>query len=212
MLGPIFIREWLTVPRRPRHYLTRALFLGALWVLLLTVWQTTVGWDRPPTLGDTARFGLLAFQILTYVQLACCSSSPPCPPPAPSRRRRTAAPSCCCCSPTCAITRSSWASCSAASCKSASCWPARCRCCAAAAAGRHRAGKSVQAIVVLATTAVAAGSLGGLIALWRDKTFQALALTVLFLVLYLCLTRASCSCRCCFGVPAGDGRSCGSRL
>src|SRR5438270_718088 len=38
-----------------------------------------------------------------------------------------------------------------------------------------------------ATTALAAGSLGALIALWRDRTFQALALTVLFLVLYLCL-------------------------
>ncbi len=48
----------------------------------------------------------------------------------------------------------------------------------------------LQATVVLATTALAAGSLGGLIALWRDKTFQALALTVLFLVLYFCLIHA----------------------
>src|SRR5260221_465879 len=31
MLGPIFIREWLTLPRRPQHYFTRALYLGALW-------------------------------------------------------------------------------------------------------------------------------------------------------------------------------------
>jgi hypothetical protein len=45
----------------------------------------------------------------------------------------------------------------------------------------------VQAVVVVAATALAAGSLGGLIALWRDRTFQALALTVLCLVLYLCL-------------------------
>src|SRR5207247_8384139 len=36
----------------------------------------------------------------------------------------------------------------------------------------------VQAILVLGGTALAAGSLGGLIALWRDKTFQSLALTV----------------------------------
>jgi ABC-type Na+ efflux pump permease subunit len=46
-----------------------------------------------------------------------------------------------------------------------------------------------EAMIVLAGTAVAAGSLGGLIALWRDKTFQALALTVLFIVLYWCLVR-----------------------
>src|SRR5262249_26794070 len=47
-----------------------------------------------------------------------------------------------------------------------------------------------QATLILATTALAAGSLGGLIALWRDKTFQALALTVLLLVLYLCVVPA----------------------
>ena len=46
-----------------------------------------------------------------------------------------------------------------------------------------------QAVLILAATALAAGSLGGLVALWRDRTFQALALTVLFLVLYLCLVR-----------------------
>jgi ABC-type transport system involved in multi-copper enzyme maturation permease subunit len=50
-------------------------------------------------------------------------------------------------------------------------------------------GQVAQAALVLAASALAAGSLGGLVALWRDKTFQALALTVLFLVLYLCLVR-----------------------
>src|SRR5207244_6233658 len=48
----------------------------------------------------------------------------------------------------------------------------------------------IQARLVLATTALAAGSLGGIIALWRDKTFQSLALTVLCLMLYLCLVQA----------------------
>ena len=43
----------------------------------------------------------------------------------------------------------------------------------------------MQAVVVLAATAVAAGSLGGLVALWRERTFQALALAVLSLVFYL---------------------------
>jgi len=69
MLGPIFDREWLTLPRRSRHYLMRAVFLGAMWVLVLTIWQTSVGWEVPATLGDHARFGMLAFQILTSVQL-----------------------------------------------------------------------------------------------------------------------------------------------
>ena len=33
MLGPIFNREWLILPRRSRHYLTRSAYLGALWIL-----------------------------------------------------------------------------------------------------------------------------------------------------------------------------------
>ena len=41
----------------------------------------------------------------------------------------------------------------------------------------------------MAATAVAAGSLGGLVALWRERTFQALALSVLALVLYLFLVQ-----------------------
>src|SRR5262249_42272190 len=69
MLGPIFNREWLTLPRRPRHYLMRTVSLGALWVLAFTVWQTTVGWEYPATINDLARFGLLLFQLLAYVQL-----------------------------------------------------------------------------------------------------------------------------------------------
>src|SRR6266849_642766 len=45
-------------------------------------------------------------------------------------------------------------------------------------------------MLILGATAFGSGSLGGLVALWRDRTFQSLALSVLFLVLYLCLVRA----------------------
>ena len=40
---------------------------------------------------------------------------------------------------------------------------------------------------------LAAGSLGGLIALWRDRTFQSLALTVLFWC-YICAWCAAWAC------------------
>ena len=70
MLGPIFNREFLTVPRRPRHYATRVAYLGALWVIAVTAWLATVGWTRSATLGEAARFGPLVFQVLTFVQLA----------------------------------------------------------------------------------------------------------------------------------------------
>ena len=48
----------------------------------------------------------------------------------------------------------------------------------------------INAWLVLLATSLAAGSLGGLVALWRDKTFQALALSVLALVLYVCAVQA----------------------
>src|SRR5262249_40450098 len=69
LLGPIFGRELLTLPRRPRHYLLRAAYVGLLWVLGVTAWQATVGWTAAPTLGATARFGELVFRIICYVQL-----------------------------------------------------------------------------------------------------------------------------------------------
>ena len=47
----------------------------------------------------------------------------------------------------------------------------------------------IQAVLVAAATSLAAASLGGLVALWRDRTFQSLALTVLLVVFYLCLVR-----------------------
>src|SRR5207244_4200443 len=57
------------VPRRPRHYVNRAAYLGLLWVLGLTAWQMTVGWTNTATLGDAARFGLLLFQIVAFIEL-----------------------------------------------------------------------------------------------------------------------------------------------
>src|SRR5262249_11708086 len=58
-----------TLPRRARHYVLRAAYLGLLWVLALTAWQATVGWSQTATLGDNARFGLLLFRVFTVVQL-----------------------------------------------------------------------------------------------------------------------------------------------
>src|SRR5262249_29531802 len=47
-----------------------------------------------------------------------------------------------------------------------------------------------QAVLILGATALAAGALGTLVALWRDRTFQALTLPLLFIVLSLCLVTA----------------------
>ena len=190
MLGPIFVREGLTAPRRGSHYLTRTLFLGALWVLLLTIWQTTVGWDRPPSLGDQARFGLLAFQVLVTVQLAILlffSALSAANTLSQEKDRRTFL----------LLLLTDLRNYEIVLGKVLGTLlpigllllgivPALMLLMLLGGVAPFQVG---QAMIVLATTAVAAGSLGGLVALWRDKTFQALALTVLLLVLYLCATR-----------------------
>jgi ABC-type Na+ efflux pump permease subunit len=61
----------------------------------------------------------------------------------------------------------------------------------------------LQAVLILTATAFGSGSLGGLVALWRERTFQSLALAVLFLVLYLCLVEAVGFIP---GVPAGPAK------
>jgi ABC-type transport system involved in multi-copper enzyme maturation permease subunit len=188
MLGPIFVREWLTLPRRAWHYLLRAVYLGLLWVLALTAWQVTVGWEQAATLGDTARFSLFLFQILAYAQLTLVlffASLSAASTIAQEKDRRTFVLLLITdlrnyeivlgkllgsllqilifltgTVPVLFLT---------------------------VLMGGVAPFQVLQATVVLVTTALAAGSLGSLMALWRDKTFQALALTVLVLVLYLCL-------------------------
>jgi ABC-type transport system involved in multi-copper enzyme maturation permease subunit len=190
MLGPIFIREWLTTPRRPRHFVTRGLVLAALWVLLLTIYQTTVGWDRPPTLGDQARFGLLSFQVLIHVQLclllffAALSAAGTISQEKDRRTfllllmtdlRNTEI-----------VLGKVMGSLLQIGVFLVSAVPVFMILMLLGGVAPFQVG---EAFLVLATTTLAAGSLGGLVALWRDKTFQSLALTVLLLVFFLCCTR-----------------------
>ena len=67
MLGPIFMRELVTVPRRAGHYASRAALVGLLGILGITTWQATIGFSRDATLGETAGFGLLLSQIVAFV-------------------------------------------------------------------------------------------------------------------------------------------------
>jgi ABC-type transport system involved in multi-copper enzyme maturation permease subunit len=191
MLGPIFARECLTLPRRTRHYVTRTAYLGALWVLGLTIWQASVGWEQTASLGDLARFGLLQFQMLVYVQallvlfFAALSSASTI---TQEKDRRTFV--------LLLLTDlrnyeivlgKLLGSLLQIGLLLLGTLPLYCL---NMLLGGVSGAQVVQALVVLAAIALAAGSLGGLVALWRDKTFQSLALTVLCLVLYLCAVQA----------------------
>jgi ABC-type transport system involved in multi-copper enzyme maturation permease subunit len=191
LLGPIFNREFLTVPRRSRHYATRAAYLGTLWVLAVTAWLATGTWNRSATLGETARLGPLLFQLLTFVQLALFlffAALSAASAVALEKDRRTFL----------LLLLTDLRNDEIVLGKLlGSLLPILLLLLATVPVlmllvllGGVSLPQVAQAVLVIGATAVAAGSLGGLIALWRDRTFQSLALTVLVLVLYLCLVRA----------------------
>ncbi len=191
MLGPIFNREFLTVPRRERHHVGRLAALSLLWVIGLTAWQATIGFNRNATLGETARFGLLFFQIVTYVELTLLlffSALSAAGTVSQEKDRRTFVlllmtdmrdyeivvgkvlgsllPIFILLMVTMPVLTMTML------------------------LGGVSGTQVMQAGLVLLATSFAAGSLGGLIALWRDRTFQSLALSVLALVFYMCLVQA----------------------
>ncbi len=191
LLGPIFAREWLTLARRSRHYLLRSIYLGGLWILLVTLWQAAVGWEYPATTSDLARFGLISFQLLVFVQLALLlffSALSAASAVAQEKDRRTFV----------LLLLTDLTNHEIVLGKQLG---------SLLQIGLFLLGavpilallgllggiappQVVDAALVLGTTALAAAAVGTLMALWRDKTFQALALTVLCLVLYLVLVQA----------------------
>lgn len=190
MLGPIFVRELLTVPRRSGHYAGRAAGAGLLAILGITTWQATVGFTHDATLGETAAFGLLLFQIIAFVQLlltlffATLSAAGAV---AQEKDRRTFV----------LLLLTDMRDYEIVLGKLlGALLPVLVQILVTVPVlsllllvGGVAPQQVVQAVVVLLAAGVAAGSLGGLVALWRDRTFQSLALSVLFLVLYLCVTQ-----------------------
>jgi ABC-type Na+ efflux pump permease subunit len=190
VLGPIFMREVVTVPRRAGHYSGRAALLGLLTILGITTWQATIGFARDATLGEAAAFGLLLFQIIAFVQLlltiffATVSAAGAI---SQEKDRRTFV----------LLLLTDMRDYEIVVGKMlGALLPITIQLAVTAPVlamllllGGIDPEQVLQAVLVLGASAVAAGSLGALIALWRERTFQALALSVLFLVLYICVTQ-----------------------
>jgi ABC-type Na+ efflux pump permease subunit len=169
----------------------RSAYLGLLWVLGLTAWQATIGWDKSATLGDAARFGVTLFQILTVVQLtlvlffAALSAASTI---AREKDRRTFV----------LLLMTDLRNYELVLGKLLGSLLQIVILLAGMVPvlglnlllGGVAPEQLAQATLIMAATALATGSLGSLVALWREKTFPALALTVLFLVLYECLVQA----------------------
>ncbi len=68
-VGPIFEREVLTTPRRLSHYLMRSGFVAALLILFYSLRQATIGFQDVIFSGDTAHFSALVFRVFAVLQL-----------------------------------------------------------------------------------------------------------------------------------------------
>ena len=70
LIGPVFSREVATIPRRPRFYLFRTVYVASLFMLMCTAWLVLAGTQVIRNVGDMARFGTILFQILAPLQLS----------------------------------------------------------------------------------------------------------------------------------------------
>ena len=68
--GPIIAGEVLTAPRPLRFYVARASYVGLLFVLMWTAWQSLIGWREVGEVGLIARFGGILFALFVLVQLS----------------------------------------------------------------------------------------------------------------------------------------------
>jgi ABC-type transport system involved in multi-copper enzyme maturation permease subunit len=191
IVGPVFTREAAALPRNWRLYFLRGLYVAALFTLVATAWLILFGSQPVRTLGDLARFGAAAFSLVAPVQAAMAvafSALLAAAAVAQEKDRRTFE--------LLLLTRMTNSE---------------------LVLGKLLA--SMLAVLVLIVTALpffmllvlmggishaqvarvfgvtlaaalAAGSLGSTIALWREKTFQALAITALALVFWLLLGEA----------------------
>jgi len=70
LVGPVFSREAVVAPRRVRHYVMRTVYAVSLLLLMCTAWMVLTGTQIIQNVGDMARFGSGLFQILAPLQLA----------------------------------------------------------------------------------------------------------------------------------------------
>ncbi|UUO07441.1 ABC transporter permease [Blastopirellula sp. J2-11] len=69
-IGPVFTREAAVTPRRSKFYTYRTVYVAALFLLMCTAWLVMAGTQIIRNVGDMARFGAVLFQILAPIQLS----------------------------------------------------------------------------------------------------------------------------------------------
>jgi len=75
LAGPIFAREWMTAPRQMKHFLMRAGYVGVLWLLIYIAHHITFGFQPARNVGDVARYSQFVFGVFAVVQLTVVLAS-----------------------------------------------------------------------------------------------------------------------------------------
>jgi ABC-type transport system involved in multi-copper enzyme maturation permease subunit len=182
--GPIIAREFLTAPRPLRFYVTRAAFATAMFILMWTAWQSLIGWRAVQDFGTLARFGSVLYLLFALLQLTLLLFFAPLSAAtaiAHEKDRRTflllmmtdlsdleivLGKLCASFVQILAVLLAGL--------------PVLALC---ALLGGISFGQVANLFVVSAASGLSGGALGLIIALWRDRTFQSVSLTILMVVL-----------------------------
>jgi len=188
LIGPVFRREAAIAPRRTRTYIARSGYILSLLVLMWTAWLVLTGTQRVGNIGDLARFGTMLFQILAPLQLALAlffSGMLAASAVAQEKDRRTLL--------LLLLTNLSnselvlgklLASLLSVLMMLVAALPVFML---SSLLGGVSWGQIARVFAVTGAAVLVCGSLGSTLALWREKTFQALAMTVLALVMWLAI-------------------------
>src|SRR5262249_22218249 len=186
LAGPIFRRAVLTSPGQPQHFVLRRGYVLGLFVLMYTASQATFGWQQVSSIGEIARCGTLLFQLFAMVQLALVLFFAPlfsASRVAQEKDRQTLV----------LLLMTDLRDRELVMGKLlASLLPVGMLLAASAPVfallmllGGVSLGQIGWSLAICAAAGVAAGSWGSLVAFWREKTFQTLAISVLGLALFI---------------------------
>ena len=192
MAGPVLARELAIAPRRARHFLVRTVYIGALLILMCTSWLVLTGSQVVLGIGDLARFGATLFRILVPLQLALViflSALGAASSVAIEKDRRTLL--------LLLLTRLSDVELVVGKLLASLLMPTVMLLGAVpvflliSLFGGVETMQVVAVFLIAISTIFLAGSLGSTLALWREKTFQTLSMTVLLAVLWIGIWEAA---------------------
>ncbi len=186
MLGPVFNREAAVVPKRAKTYLMRGVYVLAMLSLLCTGYLVLDGSRSLSTASDAARFGGWMFKLLAPLQLLVLSSLAAvgaASSVAQEKDRRTLI--------LLLLTRLTGFEVVAGKLSASLLGPMSMLLCGfplfltLPLLGGVSPEQVIGVFVVTAATIFLAGATGTVVGMWREKSFQAIALTVLLLLMFV---------------------------